>query len=164
MELVTPGIGLIFWMTVSFVILLLILKKFAWKPVLKMLKEREETIENALDSAEKAREEAKFLAEQNKEMLRKNNEQYFNLLNDMEKLRMQKMHEMEEDINKKAELMMQKTQERIDNERKLAIVELKKDMVELSVEIASKILREQLQSDQKAVNFARSLVDDMQLN
>src|SRR6476646_4623212 len=69
MELVKPSIGLIFWMVVSFSIILFILAKFAWKPILGMIKDREESIENALASAEKAKEEMKALQSSNERIL-----------------------------------------------------------------------------------------------
>ena len=69
MELVTPGIGLIFWMLLSFSLVLIILKKYAWKPVLQMLKEREENIENSLKSAEKAKDEMAKLQTDNERIL-----------------------------------------------------------------------------------------------
>ena len=164
MELVTPGIGLIFWMAVSFAILLLILRKFAWKPVLKMLKNREESIENALNQAEKAREEAAVLDEQNKEQTRQNNEKYLSMLDEVEKVRRQKMQEVKEETRKQSEQLIKETQERIESEKQLAFAELKKDVADMSVEIASKILREQLKSEQKATEFAQMLVDEMELN
>ena len=164
MELVTPGIGLIFWMAVSFLILLLILRKYAWKPVLNMLKNREESIENALNEAEKAREEAAVLDEQNKEQLRQNNEKYVAMLDEIEKTRAQKLQEMKDEARKKSDQLLKETQERIESERHLAFAELKKDVADISVEIASKILREQLKSEQKATEFAQTLVDEMELN
>jgi F-type H+-transporting ATPase subunit b len=163
MELVTPGIGLIFWMTISFAILLFILRKFAWKPVLKMLKNREESIENALLEAEKARQETAVLDEQNKAALRQNNEKYRIMLDEIEKIRSKRMLEMKEESQQKSEQLMKETKERIENERYLAITELKKDMADISIEIASKILREQLKSDQKTAKFAQVLVDEMEL-
>jgi F-type H+-transporting ATPase subunit b len=164
MELVTPGIGLIFWMTISFLILLFILRKFAWKPVLKMLKNREDSIEKALNEAERAREETAVLNEQNKVLLKQNNEQYLEMLNEIQKVRTQKMQEVKEEARQKSEQYMKETQESIENERQLAFVELKKDMADISVDIASKILKEQLKSDKKAEEFAKMLVDEMELN
>jgi len=163
MELVTPGIGLIFWMAVSFLFLLLILRRYAWKPVLKMLKNRETSIENALNEAEKAREETAVLNEQNKALVKKNNEQYLATLNEIEKVRIQKMQEVKEEARQKSEQYMKETQENIKNERQLAFVELKKDMADISVDIASKILKEQLKSDSKNAEFAQMLVDEMEL-
>ena len=164
MELVTPGIGLIFWMTLSFAILLIILRKFAWKPVLKMLKNREESIENALNEAEKAREEAAVLDEKNKEQIRQNNEKYLTMLDEIDKVRRQKMQEVKEESRKQSEQLIKETQERIESEKQLAFAELKKDVADMSVEIASKILREQLKSEQKATELAQMLVDEMELN
>ena len=164
MELVTPGIGLIFWMTISFLILLFILRKFAWKPVLKTLKNREDSIEKALNEAERAREETAVLNEQNKVLLKQNNEQYLEMLNEIQKVRTQKMQEVKEEARQKSEQYMKETQESIENERQLAFVELKKDMADISVDIASKILKEQLKSDKKAEEFAKMLVDEMELN
>jgi len=164
MELVTPGIGLLFWMTFSFVILLIILRKFAWKPLLKMVKNREESIENALNEAEKAREEAAVLNEQHKVLLKQNNEKYLAMLNEVQKIRTQKMQEVKDEARQKSEQWMREAKENIDNERQLAFTELKRDMADLSVDIASKILREQLKSDRKSAEFAQMLVDEMELN
>ncbi|MCL2511303.1 MAG: F0F1 ATP synthase subunit B [Bacteroidales bacterium] len=164
MELVTPGIGLLFWMTVSFVILLIILRKFAWKPVLEMLKNREESIENALNDAEKARQEAVELNEQHKVLLKQNNEKYLAMLSEIQRIRTQKMQEVKDEAHQKMEQCRRETQESIQNERQLAFDELKKDMAVISVEIASKILREQLKSDEKSAEFAQKLVDEMKLN
>jgi F-type H+-transporting ATPase subunit b len=164
MELVTPGIGLIFWMAISFLGLLLILRRYAWKPVLKMLKNREESIENALNEAERAREETVVLNEQNKKLVRQNNEQYLEMLNDIQKIRTQKMQEVQNEAREKTEQYMRDTKESIENERLLAFAELKKDMADISVDIASKILREQLKSDRKAEEFAQMLVNEMVLN
>jgi len=164
MELVTPGIGLIFWMAISFLILLLILRKYAWKPVLKMLKHREETIENALNEAERAREEAAVLDEQNKTLLKQNNEKHLEMMSEIEKIRTQKMQEAKDEARQKTEQMMKEAQESIENERQLAFAELKNDMADISVDIASKILKEQLKSDNKVEEFAQMLVDEMELN
>ena len=164
MELVTPGIGLIFWMSVSFAILLLILRKFAWKPVLKMLKHREESIAEALTEAEKAREAAAVLDEQSKEIIKQNNEKYLAMLDEIEKIRIQKMQEVKDEARQKSEQLVKETQERIESEKQLAFVELKKDVAGISIEIASKILREQLKSEQNAINFAQMLVDEMKLD
>ena len=69
MDLVTPGLGLLFWMLVSFTVVLVLLKRFAWSPILSMIKEREDTIENALKSAEKAKEEMAMLTANNEKLL-----------------------------------------------------------------------------------------------
>ena len=164
MELVTPGIGLIFWMTLSFVILLIILRKYAWKPLLKMVKNREESIENALNEAERAREEAAVLNEQHKVLVKQNNEKYLAMLNEVQKIRTQKMQEVKDEARQKSEQWMRETKENIENERQLAFAELKRDMAHLSVDIASKILREQLKSDKKTEEFAQMLVDEMELS
>ena len=164
MELVTPGIGLLFWMTVSFLIVLVILRRYAWKPVLKMLKNREESIEKALDEAEKAREKAAVLDEQCKAQSQQSNEKYLAMLNEIQKIRTQKIQEAKDEARQKSEQWMREAQESIENERQLACTELKKDMATLSIEIASKILREQLKSDSKSTEFAQMLVDEMELN
>jgi len=164
MELVTPGIGLLFWMTVSFLILLFILRRYAWKPLLKMLKNREESINNALDEAEKARETAAVLDEQCKALSHQSNEKYLAMLNEIQKIRTQKIQEARDEARQKSELWMRDAKESIENERQLAFAELKKDMAEISVDIASKILREQLKSDKKTEEFAQMLVNEMELN
>ncbi|MDR0363716.1 MAG: F0F1 ATP synthase subunit B [Bacteroidales bacterium] len=164
MELVTPGIGLIFWMSVAFLLLLVLLRKFAWRPILKMLKERETAIDNALTAADKAREELKVLEEKNIAMAKSQKEQHLAMLQETEKLRAKILEEAKEDAKNQAEMLMQQARDRIEHEKKLAFLELKRDMANLSIEIASKVLKEQLKSDQKAMEFAEGLVDEMQLN
>lgn len=164
MELVTPGIGLIFWMSVSFILLLVLLRKFAWKPILKMLKERETAIESALTAADKAREELKVLEEKNTAMAKNQREQHLAMLAETEKLRAKILEEAKDSAKSQADALLQQARDRIDHEKKLALLELKKDVAALSVEIASKVLKEQLKSDTKATALAESLVDEMQLN
>lgn len=164
MELVTPGIGLMFWMGVSFIILLLLLKRFAWKPIMKMLSERETAIDEALTAADKARAEFTVLEEKNQEMARQQKAQHIAMLEEAEKLRNRIVEEAKDEAKEQANLVLLQARERIEHEKQLAFMELKKDMADISIEIASKVLKEQLKSDQKAAEYAEGLIDEMQLN
>ena len=149
MELVTPGIGLLFWMLLSFSIVLVILKKFAWKPILKTLEEREDSIEEALMSAEKARSEFAELKEQKEQ-----------ILNDA-KLEREKMIRLaqEETSNYKQEQKIKIDEQfkakigsaidEINQQKRAAMEDLKKTVAEISVDIAEKIIEKELENSEQ---------------
>jgi len=123
MELVKPSIGLIFWMIVSFSIILFLLKKFAWKPILNSLKEREEFIQNALDSAEKAKEEMKALQSNNERIVNEAKAERDLLLKDAREIREKMIAEAKGVAAKEGERLLKTARENIQNEKVDAIAE-----------------------------------------
>lgn len=164
MELVKPSIGLIFWMIVSFSIILFLLKKFAWAPILGMIKEREESIEQALASAEKAKEEMKRLQSDNERILAEAKTERELLLKDAREIREKMIAEAKGMATKEGERLLKSARENIQNEKMAAITELKNQVATLSIDIAEKILKSELSSDEKQKSLVNNLLQDVNLN
>lgn len=164
MELVKPSIGLIFWMVVSFSIILFLLRKFAWKPILGMIKERELSIENALASAENAKAEMIALQSNNEKILADARNERDLLLKDAREIREKMISEAKGIATKEGERMLTIARENIQNEKMAAITELKNQVATLSIEIAEKILKSELSSDEKQKTLVNTLLKDVNLN
>jgi F-type H+-transporting ATPase subunit b len=164
MELVSPGLGLIFWMVLAFGILLFILKKFAWVPILESLKEREQSIEDALHAADKARQEMVKLKFSNEQMMAEAKEERDEL---MHQTRIQRDKLIEDAKTKavlEAERIVQSAREAIENERMAAVVDLRNQIARLSIEIAEKLLERELDNHDKQAEYANQLIEKIKLN
>ncbi len=144
MELITPAIGQIFWMTLSFLILLFLLRKFAWKPILKSLKDRETSIHDALHAADKAKEEMKQLQFSNEELLREAKDERDAILSDARKVRDTIIEESKDKAKEEAARIIVSAKESIENEKMAAMTDLKNQLAEMSLEIATKVLEHEL--------------------
>ncbi|MBI5219867.1 MAG: F0F1 ATP synthase subunit B [Bacteroidia bacterium] len=164
MELVTPGIGLVFWMLVSFGILLFLLKKFAWKPVLDMLKERESSIEKALQSAERAKEEMARLQADNEKIINEAKFERDKLIKEARETKEQLIGEAKTEAQKEAQKLMENARQTIEQEKFAAVKEIKNQVATLSVGIAEKILRKELATENKQKDFIDGLLKDVKLN
>ena len=164
MELVQPGIGLIFWMTLSFAILLWVLAKFAWKPIIKALHERESTIDDALNAANKAKEEMKKLKFSNEQLLKDAKEERDAILRAGRKVRDTIIEKAKNKANEEADRIVESAKERIENEKMAATTDLKNQLASLSIEIAEKILNKELSSDNKQEEFVNELIKDINFN
>jgi F-type H+-transporting ATPase subunit b len=153
MQLITPGLGLVFWMLVSFGIVLFILGKFAWKPILKALGDRESNIAKALKSADKAREEMAQLKADNEKIMAKAREDRDNLLKEAREIKDKIIVEARDDAAIEGEKLLKSARIQIEGEKLTALKEIKEKVAALSIEIAEKILRENLagQKDQEAL-------------
>ena len=164
MELVKPAFGLVFWMIVTFSIIFFILKKFAWKPVLKMIKEREDSIENALRAADKAREEMLELQAGNEKILADARSERDALLKDAHDSKDTIINEAKVKAKQEAERLVTQAREMINTEKLAAITELKNQVAILSIDIAEKILKEHLNSDDKQKALMSNLMNEVNLN
>jgi F-type H+-transporting ATPase subunit b len=164
MELVKPSIGLLFWMLVSFGIIFWILKKFAWKPILTMLKEREDSITNALSSAERAKKEMEALQSNNEKLLAEARNQRDIMLKEAREIKDQIIGEAKGAAQKEADKVMKAARENIQSEKNAAIAEMKNQVASLSLEIAEKILKEELSSSDKQKTLVKTLLNDVNLN
>jgi len=164
MELVQPGIGLIFWMTLSFAILLWVLAKFAWKPIIKALHERESTIDDALNAANKAKEEMKELKFSNEQLLKDAKEERDAILRAGRKVRDTIIEKAKNKANEEANRIVESAKERIENEKMAATTDLKNQLASLSIEIAEKILNKELSNDNKQEEFVNELIKDINFN
>src|ERR1039457_4682378 len=123
--LLNPSYGLIVWTLVAFLTVLFLLKKFAWKPILNSLKEREDFIQNALDSAEKAKEEMKTLQSNNERFLVEARAERDQLLKDARDVREKMISDAKGIASKEGERLLKSARENIQNEKMAAITELK---------------------------------------
>jgi F-type H+-transporting ATPase subunit b len=164
MELIQPGLGLIFWMTLSFALVLFLLGKYAWKPIMKMLKEREESIDQALNQANKAREEMKGLKIDNEKLLAEAKNERDAILSEARKIREKMIEEARGKANEEAQRIVDNALERIENEKMAAITELKNQIALLSIEIAEKLVREELSHDKKQEDLIKKMLDDFKAN
>lgn len=164
MELVKPEFGLIFWMTISFGILVFLLTKFAWKPIMKALKDREQSIENSLKSAEKARSEMVNLKADNEKLLVEARNERDQILKQARDTKDQIINEARGKATEEADRLIKIARESIHNEKMAAITELKNQVANLSIEIAEKVIRQQLATDEKQKALVVEMLKDVKLN
>lgn len=161
MELVQPGIGLIFWMTLSFSILLWILAKFAWKPIMKGLKEREDTIEEALNAANRTKEEMKELKFSNEQLLKEAKEERDGILRDARHVKEDIIDKAREKANEEANRIVENAKDAIHNEKMAAITQMKNELASLSIEIAEKILKDELTDKERQKKLIDKLIKEV---
>jgi len=164
MELVTPGLGLFFWMMLSFLLVVYILGKFAWKPIMKSLKDRSAKIQDALDSAEKAHQEMLALQVNNEKLLQDAKDQRDALLNDARKLQSKMMDDAKVKANDEANRIIEAARQSINSEKLAAINDLKNQVAILSIEIAEKIIQQKLSSDTQQSNLVKTLLANVKFN
>lgn len=164
MELVSPGIGLIFWMTLSFAILLWILAKYAWKPIMKALHERESSIEESLNAAKIAKKEMEELKFSNEELLKQAKEERDSILRDARKIKENIIEEAKNKAKEEGKKIVELAKESINYEKMAAITELKNQIGNLSIEIAEKLIREELSGKDKQKDFIKKLIDEVSFN
>ena len=157
------SIGWFFWQTVIFIFLILLLKKFAWKPILDAVNEREEGIKNALLSAEKAKEEMASLQSDNEETLKKARSERDSLLKEAREIKQQLIDEAKSEAKSEAKKIISQAQETIQNEKNAAIVDLKNQVAGLSIDIAEKVLKEKLSDDKTQMKLVKDLVKEVTL-
>ncbi len=164
MELVTPNVGTIFWMIIVFGIVAFVLKKFAWRPILNALYEREESIESALNAAEKAREEMAELKAGNEELLAMARKEKETLLRDAIVLKEGIIAEAKEKASAEMQKSIEAARQQIQNEKLKAINEMKKQMAEISLMIAEKVIRKEMADDKQQKEMVNTLIDEIKLN
>ena len=164
MDLVTPSIGLIFWTTLAFVVLLILLRKFAWKPILSAVNSREESITNAMNAAEEAKKEMANLTSANEKLLKEAREERDNLMKEAREMKAEIIAKAKEDAQSEGEKMIASAKEVIETERKAAVADLKNQVATLSLDIAEKVVKGNLSADDKQKALVNELVEDVNLN
>lgn len=164
MDLVTPGIGLIFWSTLFFLILLFVLGKFAWPAILAAVVARNESIRIALESADKARDEMKQLQSDNEKILAEAKAERDSLLRDARDVKDKLIAEAKEKASLEAAKLIKSAREAIQAEKASAINEMKDQMVTLSVDIAEKLIKLKLGDDKEQKALVNKLIDEIDLN
>ena len=164
MDLITPEFGLVFWTLITFLVLLFILRKFAWKPILGAVSDREEGIKDALASAEKARQEMENLTADNERILKEARLERENMLKEARELKAKMIADAETDAQEKANKIIEKAQAAIESEKKAAMAELKSHVAGLSVDIAEKVVREELSNKDKQLKLVEDMLGEATLN
>jgi F-type H+-transporting ATPase subunit b len=164
MELITPGLGLLFWMTLAFLMLVYILGKFAWKPILKALKERETSIHEALHAADKAREEMLQLKFSNEQLLQEAKNERDAMLNEARKVREKLIEEARVKAAEEGNRIIAGARETIQNDKMAAMTELKNQIAESSLNLAKFILKRELSDPAKQEEYVRQLLKEVKFN
>jgi F-type H+-transporting ATPase subunit b len=164
MDLVTPGIGMIFWTTVFFLILLFILGKFAWPSILSAVRARNESIRKSLESAKRAREEMAQLQADNEKILAEAKAERDEMIKEARDVKDAIIAEAREKAAEDATKLLKNAKEAIKNEKLAAINEIKEQIATLSIDIAEKVLRQTLSAEKEQKKLVDKLIDDIDLN
>jgi F-type H+-transporting ATPase subunit b len=164
MDLITPGFGLVFWTAITFLFLLLILKKFAWKPILGAVSDREEGIKKALASAENARKEMENLHADNERILKEARAERETLLKEARDIKVKMIEDAKGEAQTQANAIIEQAQAAIESEKKAAMAELKNHVAGLSIEIAEKVVRAELSNKDKQIQLVESMLGEAKLN
>jgi F-type H+-transporting ATPase subunit b len=164
MGLVTPDFGLLFWMLVSFSLLLYILKRYAWKPILNALKERDNSIENALNAAEEAKKEMMLLQSRNEDLLKEAIIEREKIVKEARELKESILRDAKSQAIVEANKVMDNAKAAIEQEKAGAILEIKKVIATYSIEIAEKILQERLSDDKQQKELVNSYIKNISIN
>ncbi|MBW6534735.1 MAG: F0F1 ATP synthase subunit B [Mariniphaga sp.] len=164
MELVTPNVGTIFWMIIVFGIVAFVLKKFAWRPILNGLYEREESIESALNAAEKARQEMANLKAGNELLLAEARKEKDAIMRQAMNLKDGIVAEAKEKASFETQKSIENARRQIENEKAKAITEMKQQMTEISLMIAEKVIRKEMAGNKQQQEMVNKLIDEIKLN
>ena len=164
MDLVTPGFGLIFWTSVVFIILLVLLKRMAWTPILNNVDARNKSIEEALEAAKNARDEMSNLKADNDRIIKEARAERDEMLKEARELKANIISEAKNAAKDEADKMIASAKVVIENEKAGAISELKNTVGALSVDIAEKVLRAELKDVDKQNAFIADMLKDIKLN
>ncbi|MGI6338377.1 MAG: F0F1 ATP synthase subunit B [Bacteroidales bacterium] len=163
-SLTTPAIGTIFWTVLIFSIFFVLLKKFAWKPILNAVKQRDEMIKGSLASAEKARKEMIKLQSDNEAILRKAREEREVILREAREIRDKLIAEAKSQASEEADKLVEKARAGIEREKATALAEIRDQVAALSVDIASKLIGEKLKQTSEQEKLIDSYLNDVGLN
>ena len=163
MNLTAPE-SLIFWTTAIFVIFFLLLRKFAWKPILGAVKGREESINNALASAESARKEMQNLTADNERILQEARLERDNMLKEAREMKDKMVADSKKEAQIQGERMIAQAKIAIEAEKNAAMAELKSQVSSLSLSIAEKLLKDQLSNKEAQTKLIENMLGDVKLN
>lgn len=164
MDLLTPGIGLIFWQVVVFLLLVTVLAKMAWKPILSSLKEREASIQEALDTAEKTKQDMANLQASNEKLLRETRDERDKILRDARDAASRLHDQAQQDAKKIADKMIDDAKAVINTEKQAALRDVKTQVAMFSLDIAERLIKKNLSDDKSQKDLVNRLIDDLKLN
>lgn len=164
MELIKPDLGLLIWMLLSFGVVLYVLARFAWKPILKAIKDRERSISKSLLAAQRAKEEMAKIEFGNEKITALAKLERDNLLKEAKELKDKILEEAKEEAKAEAKKIIDHAVQSVHKEKNEAINEIKNQIAALSVDIAEKILKQKLGDDKKQKELLENLIDNIDLN
>jgi F-type H+-transporting ATPase subunit b len=164
MELLTPGTGLIIWQAFVFILLFFLLSKLAWKPILTSLKERESSIQNALDTAENARAEMAKLTADNEKLLKAAREERDKILREAREASNRLKDEAQTEAKRAAEKIIDDARAAINIEKQAAMREIKIQVAMFSLQVAEKLLKKNLAGDKEQKELVEGYIKDLKLN
>ena len=163
MELVTPELGLVFWTTISFLILLFLLRKFAWKPILGAINDRERSIEDSLAKADAAKFEMERLSEEIEASLKQARIERDDILSEARKVKEKIIAESKDAAQAEGSRMIEKARIEINNLKAIAMADVKNQVASLSLEIAEKVLRKQFEDSKKQDELVTELLKEVKI-
>ena len=164
MDLLTPGTGLLFWQLVVFLALFFLLAKMAWKPILSSLKEREESIQTALDAAERAKLEMASLQAGNEKLLKEAREERDKILRDARDAAARLHDQAQNDAKKNADRLISDAKAVINTEKQAALRDVKAQVAMFSLQVAEKLMRKNLSDDKSQKDLIESYMKDIKIN
>jgi len=164
MDLITPEFGLIFWTGISFLILLFILRKFAWTPILNSVNDREDTIKKALKEADKARQEMQNLNASNEQLLKDARTERDVLMKEAREIKDKIIADAKEEAKEVTSKLIENAQASIEQEKQAALAELKKQVADLSIGIAETVIKKELTSKEDQLKLVDGILKDVTLN
>ena len=164
MGIVTPGFGLIFWTTLTFFLLLFLLAKFAWKPILKAVQDREGAIDLALKAAEVAKAEMASLQSNNEQLLKQTREEREQILKEARVLRDKTIADAKTAASEEAAKVLESARIQINNEKMAAMTEVKNQVAQLAIDMSERILRAELKDAAAQKAMVDRAMQDVKLN
>jgi len=164
MQLLTPGFGLIIWTLLAFIIVLILLKKYAWKPILNSMNEREQGIADSLATAEKIKLEMTQMKSEHEELLVKAREERGQMLRDAKDTKDKIISEAKEQAKIETNKIIADAQSVINQQKMAALTDLKNQVGNLVVEVSEKILRRELSNKQEKENYIKELAENVKMN
>lgn len=164
MELLTPGTGLLFWQLIVFLGLFFLLAKLAWKPILASLKEREVSIQTALDSAVKAKEEMATLKSENEKLLKEARIERDHILRDARDAANRIHDEAQANAKKNADKIIEDAKAVINIEKQAALRDVRAQVAQFSLEVAEKLIKKNLSSDKQQKDLVDGFIKELKLN
>jgi F-type H+-transporting ATPase subunit b len=162
--LLSPSVGTMVWASLAFIIVLILLKRLAWGPILSGLKEREESISRSLGEAEKARQEIAGLKSDNEKLLQEARNERDAILREAREMKDQIVAEARDQAKNDAEKLIAAAREAVNNEKLAAMAELKIHVASLSLDIAERVVRQSLSNDQNQKELVEKLLQETKLN
>ena len=164
LSLITPDLGLFFWQTVIFLVTLFLLSKFAWGPIMSAMKEREDSITDALSAADKARIDIEKLQATNEALLAEARVERDRILGDAQKAATTMMDEARVKATTEGNRLMEAARVSIQTEKNAALNEVKNYTATLALDIAEKILRKELSNSDEQRKLVNEYIKEVNLN